>query len=60
MTKALSFLATISVSTGALAHAGHIEQSAGHNHWALVGGALLLGAAIATPLALRLLRKTAS
>jgi hypothetical protein len=35
------------ISTGALAHPGHLATVAGHDHWDLLGGLAILALAVA-------------
>jgi hypothetical protein len=58
MTKTLTFLTAAALSTEALAHAGHVEEVAGHSHW----GEIAIVAALTVAFvvwAVRRARKTA-
>ncbi len=42
----LTALATAGLSTGALAHPGHLATTNGHSHWELLGGLAVLALAV--------------
>lgn len=57
ITTCLPFLC---LAGAAVAHPGHVEPQAGHDHYAFAIGAALIVVAIATPIVVRALRKRAA
>ena len=47
MTRLGIFLTAAGISTGALAHPGHLARASGHDHWELLGGLTVLALAVA-------------
>lgn len=51
MTKTLTFLTAVALSSKAMAHAGHVAETANHSHWGEVALVVALAAIVIALLA---------